>query len=151
MKIAWIFLGLVLAGAQMSASGADKASPVNSTKDKITGLPVYPGVTETGPLPTTVVCKSQSSGEFFIVSGKNTRDLTNWYTAALPGFKKYPAVTDGRTQVTYFSADGTQEVTITGNPNSPEAYSISYGRFHPGLSTSAMASFNTGKMICSRT
>ena len=151
MKVTCIVLGLVLAGAQMSASEADTASPVNSTKDKTTGLPIYPGVTETGPLPTTVVCKSQSSGNFFIVSGKNTRDLTNWYTAALPGFKKYPAVTDGRTQVTYFSADGTQEVTITGNPNSPEAYSISYGRFHPGLSTSAMASFNTGKMICSRT
>ena len=108
-------------------------------------------MTDPGPLPTTVLCKSQSSGNFFIVSGKNTRDLTNWYTAALPGFKKYPAVTDGRTQVTFFSADGTQEVTITGNPNSTEAYSISYGRFHPGLTTAAMASFNTGKMICGRT
>ncbi len=84
MKIAWMFLGLVLAGAQMSAFGADTASPVNSAGDKTTGLPVYPGVTETGPLPTTVVCKSQSSGDFFIISGRNTRDLTNWYTAALP-------------------------------------------------------------------
>ena len=151
MKGTCIVLGLVLAGAQMSASGADTASPVNSTKDKITGLPVYPGVTETGPLPTTVLCKSQMSGDFFIVRGTNTRDLTNWYTCALRGFKKFSTVTGGTSQDTYFSADGTQEVTITGIRNSPEAYSISYGRFHPGLPTSAMATFNTGKMICGHT
>ena len=151
MKGTCIVLGLVLAGAQMSASGADTASPVHSTKDKITGLPVYPGVTDPDPLPTTVVCKSQSSGHFFIVSGKNTREVANWYTTALPGFKRFSAVTGGTSQDTYFSADGTQEVTLTGRPNSPEAYLISYRRFHPGLTTAAMASFNTGKMICGRT
>jgi hypothetical protein len=134
-----------------SIATASKKAPVNSTKDKITGLPVYPGVANPNPLPTTVVCKSQTSGEFFIASGETTRDVANWYTAALPGFKKFAAVIDGRSQDTYFSADGTQEVTITGRPNSPEVYSISYGRFHPGLSTSAMGSFNTGKMICGRT
>jgi hypothetical protein len=151
MKIAWIFLGLVLAGAQMSASAADKASPVNSTKETITGLPVYPGVTDPDPLPTTVVCKSQSSGHFFIVSGKNTREVANWYTAALPGFKRFSTVTGGTSQDTYFSADGTQEVTLTGRPNSLAAYLISYRRFQPGLTAAAMASFNTGKMTCGRT
>ena len=151
MKGTCIVLGLVLAGVQMSASGADTASPVNSTKDIITGLPVYPGVTNPNPLPTTVLCKSQSSGNFFIVSGKNAREVANWYTAALPGFKRFSTVTGGTSQDTYFSPDGTQEVTLTGRPNSAEVYSISYRRFHPGLSTSAMASFNTGKMICGRT
>lgn len=108
-------------------------------------------MTETGPLPTTVLCKSQTSGDFFIVRGKNTKDLTNWYTTALPGFKKFSTVTGGTSQDTYFSADGTQEVTITGIRNSTEAYSISYSCFHPGLSTSVMATFNTGKMVCGHT
>jgi len=151
MKIAWIFLGLVLAGAQLGASGADAASPVDFIKDRITGLPVYPGATDPAPLPATVLCKSQSSGDFFIVSGKNTKEVADWYTAALPGFKKFSAVTGGTSQDTYFSADGTQEVTLTGRRNSPEAYLISYRRFQPGLTTAAMASFNTGKMVCGRT
>jgi hypothetical protein len=151
MKIAWIFLGLLLAGAQMGASEADAASPVDAAKDKITGLPVYPGVNEAAPLPATVLCKSQSSGDFFIVAGKNTKEVADWYTAALPGFKKFSAVMGGTSQDTYFSADGTQEITLTGRRNSPEAYLISYRRFYPGLTGTAMASFNSGKMICGRT
>src|SRR5476651_2555945 len=131
-----------------SNATALKKAPAVSTKDTITGLPVYPGVTDPIPMPTTVVCKSQTSGSFFKVSGEKTREVVNWYTAALPGFKKFTAVSNGRSQDTYFSADGTHEVTITGDTNSPEVYAISYGVFHPGLSTSAMASFNTGKMIC---
>jgi len=87
-----------------NATGLKKA-PANSTKDKITGLPVYPGVTDPHPMPTTVVCKSQTSGSFFIVSGEKTREVANWYPAALPGFKKFTAVTDGRSQDTYFSAE----------------------------------------------
>jgi hypothetical protein len=69
----------------------------------------------------------------------------------LPGFKKFSSVVNETSQDTYFSDDGTQEVTITGVRNSPEAYSISYGRFQPGLPTLAMATFNTAKMLCNHT
>jgi hypothetical protein len=151
MKGTCIVLGLVLAGAPLSAAWADNALPTNFTKNKLTGLPVYPGMTETGPLPRTVLCKSQMSGDFYIVQGKITKDLTKWYTGALPGFKKFSSVVGETSQDTYFSADGTQEVAITGVRNSPEAYSISYGRFQPGLPAIAMATFNSGKMICNHT
>jgi hypothetical protein len=62
MKIAWMCFGLVLAGTQMSASRAVATSPVNSIEDKITGLPVYPGVTEPAPLPATVLCSAVTGG-----------------------------------------------------------------------------------------
>ncbi len=151
MKITWIFLGLVLVGAQMDASGARAASPADAVKDKVTGLPVYPGLNNPSPLPATVLCKSQSSGDFFIVSGKSTKEVVDWYTTALPGFKKFSAVMGGTSQDTFFSADGTQQITLTGVRNSPEAYLISYRRYSPGLTAAAMASFNTGKLTCGPT
>jgi hypothetical protein len=144
MKITWIFLGLVLAGARA-------ASPADAVKDKVTGLAVYPGLNNPSPLPATVLCKSQSSGDFFIVSGKSTKEVVGWYTTALPGFKKFSAVMDGTSQDTFFSADGTQQITLTGVRNSPDAYLISYRRYSPGLSAAAMASFNTGKLTCGGT
>ncbi len=151
MKITWIFIGMALAGAQMDTSGAHAASPVDGTKDGITGLPVYPGLKNPSPLPATVLCKSQSSGEFFIVSGKTTKEVVDWYTAALPGFKKLSAVMGGTSQDTYFSADGTLQIMLTGVRNSLEAYLIFYRRYSPGLTAGAMASFGSGKLACGAT
>ena len=122
--------------------------PNDSTKDQITGLPIYPGLADSDPLPKSTICKSQMQGDFYIVVGKKADAVTDWYAKHLPGFKKYHSITDGRSQDTFFNADGTQEVTITGGRNNPEVYSVSYNRFQPGVSPATMASFNTGKLMC---
>ena len=143
-KMKSLFLAVVAAGVL----GFGASPPNDSTKDQVTGLPIYPGVNDPDPLPGSMICKSQMQGDFYIVVGKKADAVTDWYARHLPGFKKYHSITEGRSQDTFFNADGTQEVTITGSKNSPEVYSISYNRFQPGVSPATMASFNTGKLMC---
>ncbi len=124
------------------------ANAGGSTNDPLTGLPLYPGVTGSIPLPKATVCKSQMQGDFYMVGENKVDAVTDWYAKHLNGFKKYHAMTGSRSQDTFFNSDGTQEVTVTGTPDSTDVYSISYGRFQPGLSAPEMATFNTGKQVC---
>lgn len=124
------------------------ASSVAYANDPVTSLPVYPGLTDSDPLPQASVCRKAMQGDFYIVMGQKVEAVVDWYAKHLAGFKKHHAITDHRSQDTFFSSDGTQEVTVTGNPNNAEVFSISYGRFQPGLSEPERASFNTGKQVC---
>jgi hypothetical protein len=124
------------------------ASSAASTNDPVTSLPVYPGVTEPDPLPKASVCRKSMQGDFYIVMGQKVDTVVDWYAKHLARFKKYHAETDHRSQDTFFNSGGTQEVTVTGSPNSTEVFSISYGRFQPGLAEPERASFNTGKQVC---
>jgi hypothetical protein len=119
-----------------------------STNDPLTELPLYPGVTDSNPLPKATVCKSQMQGDFYMVRGNKVDTVTDWYAKHLNGFKKYHAMTGSRSQDTFFNSDGTQEVTVTGTPDSTDVYSISYGRFQPGLPASQIPVFNIGKQVC---
>lgn len=124
------------------------AGSAPSTGDSVTSLPVYPSVTDPSPLPNASVCRKAMQGDFYIVMGQKVDVVVDWYAKHLAGFKKYHAITDHRSQDTFFNSDGTQEVTVTGNPNSTEVFSISYGRFQPGLAEAERTSFNTGKQVC---
>ena len=124
------------------------ASSVSSTSDSVTSLPVYPGLTDPNPLPRANVCRKAMEGDFYMVMGQKVDVVVDWYVKHLVGFKKYHALTDHRSQDTFFNSEGTQEVTVTGSPNSTEVFSISYGRFEPGLAEPERASFNTGKQVC---
>ena len=124
------------------------AGSAASTSDSVTSLPVYPGVTDPDPLPKANVCRKAMQGDFYMVMGQKVDVVVDWYAKHLAGFKKYHAITDHRSQDTFFNSDGTQEVTVTGSPNSTEVFSISYGRFQPGLAEPERASFNTGKQVC---
>jgi hypothetical protein len=139
---------LLLLTTVVGSSACLFAGSAASTSDPVTSLPVYPGVTDPDPLPKASVCRKAMEGDFYIVMGEKADAVVDWYARHLPGFKKYHAVTDHRSQDTFFNSDGTQEVTVTGNPNSTEVFSISYGRFQPGLAEPERASFNTGKQVC---
>jgi hypothetical protein len=134
----------VLTCAAVLTFGVD----ARAANDPLTELPLYPGVADSHPLPKATICKSQMQGAFYIVRGNKVATVTDWYAKHLAGFKRYSAMTDGRSQETFFNVDGTQEVTVTGTPDSTDVYSISYGRFQLGLPASQMAVFNTGKQVC---
>jgi hypothetical protein len=120
--------------------------------DSITGLPVYPGIGSPEALPKATFCGKQMDGSFYIVmngKGEKVTLVAAWYTKHLTSFHVYHANTDGRTQDTFFNREGTKEVTITSSRgNGDEVFSVSYGNFHPGLSSQEMASFNQGKRSC---
>ena len=124
------------------------ASSAAPTNDPVTSLPVYPGVTDPDPLPRANVCRKAMQGDFYMVMGQKVDIVVDWYAKHLVGFKKYHAMTDHRSQDTFFNLDGTQEVTVTGSPNSTEVFSISYGSFQTRLAEPERASFNTGKQVC---
>ena len=92
--------------------------------------PGLPGRDYPDPLPRANVCRKAMEGDFYMVMGQKVDVIVDWYVKHLVGFKKYHALTDHRSQDTFFNSDGTQEVT--GSPNSTEVFSISYGRFEPG-------------------
>lgn len=146
MKLA----SIVLFGLSVVLSGAGRA-PL--TVDPLTGLPLYPGAgSDPTKMPDARICKSAMKGNFYIVNGSKVDATVAWYASHLQGFHKHHSYVDGRTQDTFFNADGTLEVTVTGSPGGPsdnmDAYAISYGRFEPGLKEKAMASFNQPKMVC---
>ena len=125
-------------------NGANAAT----TNDPLTGLPVYPGVTGSNPLPQSEFCGKQMQQDFYIVMGDKVDVVTKWYVGHLPGYRKYHAVTDGRSQDTFFSPDGSAEVTVTGTRAGSGVYSISYGRFQPGLTTRETISFSHPRKGC---
>jgi hypothetical protein len=128
------------------------ASIAGYANDSVTGLPVYPGAGSPEPLPKATFCGKQMDGSFYIVlnrKGEKVKLVAAWYARHLTAFHAYHANTDGRTQDTFFNKDGTKEVTITSNRgNGDEVFSVSYGKFRPGLSAAEMASFNHGGRDC---
>jgi hypothetical protein len=143
-------VSIAVFGLCVVLTGAGRAAP---TVDPLTGLPLYPGA---GPDPThmpdTRICKSALKANFYFVSDSKVDATVAWYASHLQGFHKHHSYNDRRTQDTFFNADGTFEVTVTGSPGGPsdntDTYAVSYGRFEPGLKEKAMASFSQPNMVC---
>lgn len=139
-KFRWLAIAIFV----ISFKGANAAT----TGDPLTGLPVYPGVTDPNPLPDSDFCGKQMQKNFYIVMGDSIEVVKKWYVGHLPGYSKYHAMTDGRSQYTFFSPNGSDEVTVTGTRVGSAVYSISYGRFLPGLTTREMVSFSHTRKMC---
>ena len=86
--------------------------------------------------------------DFYIVMGNKVDVVTKWYVGHLPGYRKYHAVADGRSQDTFFSPNGSAEVTVTGTSAGFGVYSICYGRFQPELTTREIISFSQSRKGC---
>jgi hypothetical protein len=123
---------------------------VNATaaSDSLTGLPIYPGVTDPGSLPESDFCGKRMQKDFYIVMGGRIDGVTKWYASHLAGYHKYHAVTDGRSQDTFFNPNGSTEVTVTATKAGSAVYSISYGRFEPGLTAREMIWFSQSRKTC---
>lgn len=139
-----IYRWLAIAIFTVTLNGANAAT----TNDPLTGLPVYPGVTGSNPLPQSSFCGKQMQKNFYIMMENKVDVVRKWYVGHLPGYRKYHAVTDGRSQDTFFSPNGSAEVTVTGTRAGSSVYSISYGRFQPGLTTREMISFSQSRKGC---
>jgi hypothetical protein len=129
------------------------------TADPLTGLPLYP-LTESRlhlgndptRLPESNVCLSKMQADFYIVYGTKVEATLVWYSAHLPGFKKTHAYAANRSQDTFYRADGTLAVSVTGSSGkageNTDTYSVVYSRFQPGLPEKAMISLNQQALVC---
>lgn len=119
--------------------------------DQLTGLPLYPSSGPAVAMPDSHVCKSAFQGAFYQVTGAKVDAVDAWFAGHLTGFRlrKHPQTAKGGSQDTFVNAAGTLEVTVTGEHNdSGNAYGISYGRFEPGLSPAAAATWGQEHMVC---
>jgi hypothetical protein len=71
-----------------------------------------------------------------------------WYTQNLKGFKMEKSSRSGTPQVVFYKPDGTLLVIVMGSKGAPDAFSVAYERFTPGLSDKTIASVTTRNVVC---
>ncbi|HEY2819912.1 MAG TPA: hypothetical protein VGJ06_02625 [Candidatus Acidoferrum sp.] len=136
------------------ATSAQTKSKVLTT-DSMTGLPLSPA-TDAGrnvgnapdPLPESNICKSKLQGQFYLLYNTTTDAVAAWYSQNLKGFKMAKGTHAGRAQVVFSKPDGTVLVIVTGNHESPGAFSVAYERYTPGLSEKTVAGVPQGNIVC---
>ncbi|HEX3820223.1 MAG TPA: hypothetical protein VHW45_07825 [Candidatus Sulfotelmatobacter sp.] len=142
-------------GLTLSANG----SPKTLTADPLTNLPLYPATDSrlhlgNAPtrLPDSHMCKSTMQTDFYAVFDSKVDATVAWYAAHLNGFKKTHAYANNRSQDTFYNADGSLIVSITGNPGKPDentdTHGLVYARFQPGISEKTILGMNQQKVIC---
>ena len=145
----------MMAGISITLSGASGGSPGT---DSLTGLPLYPGTHsqfdrgDPMQIPDTHVCRSTMKANFYSVYDSKVDATLAWYAAHLPGFKKTHGYAMQRSQDTFYKADGSVIVSVTGSQGSDgentAAYSIVYGRFQPPLAEKTIVGMNEQKVVC---
>jgi hypothetical protein len=150
-----MFLALLLALCSVViASGAKLL-----TADPLTGLPLYPATdsrlqlgNDPTRLPESNVCGSKMQADFYTVYDSKVDATLVWYSAHLPGFKKTHAYAASRSQDTFYNADGTLAVSVSGSSGkageNTDTYSVVYSRFQPALPERAIIGLNQQKLIC---
>jgi hypothetical protein len=90
--------------------------------------------------------------DFYSVYDSKVNATLAWYNAHLPGFQKPHAYAANRSQDTFYKADGTELVSVTGSPGKEgedaDTYSVLYARFQPGLSEKTIVTLNQQKVVC---
>lgn len=135
------------------------ASPKLLTTDPLTGLPLYPATdsrlhlgNDPTRIPESTVCQSKMQADFYTVFGSKVDATLAWYEAHLPGFKKTHAYAANRSQDTFYNAEGTLAVSITGSTGkegeNTDTYSVVYLLFQPALPPKVIVSLNQQKFIC---
>jgi hypothetical protein len=135
------------------------AGSATLTTDPLTNLPLIPSTDSRlhlgnapNRLPDTQVCRSKMQADFYpLFDGKVSATIA-WYGAHLSGFHKTHAYAAGRSRDTFYSADGTLSVSVTGergkDGEDTNAFSVSYLRFQPGISEKTILGMNQQGIVC---
>ncbi len=131
---------------------------VSAPNDALTGLPLYPGLSDPDSLPKVQICSSKVEAVMYTPVPDKKNDVIQWYTGQLKGFRRYHGIGNDRTQDTFFNAAGTLGVTITGTAmhlnlpgvtsDSTDVFAVTYARLTPGLPPAAMQTLDTDHQVC---
>jgi hypothetical protein len=149
------FAAMIILSFVLTAKGGTKVL----TTDPLTGLPLHPATdsrlhlgNEPTQLPESQVCKSKMQIDFYSVYDSNVNATLAWYDAHLTGFKRTHAYAVNRSQDTYYKADGTVFVSVTGSPGkegeNTDTYSVLYARLQPGLPEKTIVALNQQRVVC---
>jgi hypothetical protein len=103
-------------------------------------------------LPESNVCKSKMQADFYTVYDTKVDAALLWYGAHLPSFKRTHAYAANRSQDTFYNAEGTISVSVTGSSGrageNTETYSVVYSLFQPALMEKTIIGLNQQKIVC---
>jgi hypothetical protein len=125
----------------------------------LTRLPLHPATdsrldlgNDPTRLPESVVCNSKMQADFYTVYNARVDAVLSWYSSRLPDFKRTHAYVGGRSQDTFYSADGLLAISVTGSAGkageNTETYSLLYSRFQPALAEKTIIGLNQQKAVC---
>lgn len=114
-----IILAIAL-GLRFALIAAGSKTPL--TADLLTSLPLYPATdsrldlgNDPTRLPESSVCKSKMQADFYTVYDSKVDTTLLWYGTHLPSFKRTHAYAANRSQDTFYNAEGTISVSVTGS------------------------------------
>jgi hypothetical protein len=115
------FLNALLSVLFFFVALATYAGPRLLTTDPLTGPSLYSTGSRLGlgndPIqrPESNVCKSKTQADFYSVYDSKVDATLASYASRLSGFKKTHAYAANRSQVTFYTSDGTLVVSVTGS------------------------------------
>jgi hypothetical protein len=149
------FCGMVMSGFALVVSARAGGG---AKTDSLTGLPLYPATSNVADpgdpvkLPESHLCKSKIQTDFYSTYDVLMDATVAWCGTNLQGFKKTESYTDGRAHDTFYNADGTMIVSVTGNRGkqgeNAGTYSISYTKVTPGVPEKTILGMNEHKIVC---
>ena len=118
--------------------------------DKVTGLPVHPGLRMDMETDSPVCGKDANMGLYSPprTSSETFAEYIAWYKAQLKGFHYVHKNWGDRAQDMFYSPDGATGVGISGMPKGPGVYAVTYMKFAVKLTTHRMEAFDPSNPTC---
>ena len=124
-----------------AASGGD-------SNDKLTGLPLHPGLSFSQEVDSPVCGKKAQINLYDTQADAKLAEYVAWYKAQLKGFTYGHQMWADRAQEMFYSPDGTSGVTLTGMPNGEGVFAVSYEKMAPGLKPEQLVKFSPNNPTC---
>jgi hypothetical protein len=133
-------LALILIPAA-SARAAD-------TTDKVTGLPLHPGLSVQQQLDSPVCGHAANMVIYDTPSTATLTEYVSWYRSQLKGSHYVHKVWSERAQEMFYSSDGSRGVSLTGSKGGPGVYAVTYMKMSAPLTTAQMDAFSPSNPSC---
>jgi len=119
-----------------------------NSSDKITALPLHPGLTFQQEVDSPVCGKKSRINIYDTPDPARMPEYIAWYKAQLRGFHYVHQMWSDRAQEMFYSPDGSTNVTITGVPRGDGVFAVSYISVSGGLTTHQMDAFGPSNPSC---
>jgi hypothetical protein len=135
---------VLLAGAVIGSTMAVAAE----TNDKMTGLPLHPGLSFQQEVDSPVCGKAASMNLYDTPMTTSLEEYIAWYKQQLKSFHYVHKVWGDRAQEMFYSPDGSKGVGITGTPDGKKVFAVTYMKFSSNLTTHQEDAFDPSNPSC---
>lgn len=116
--------------------------------EKLTGLPLHPGLTFEQKVDSPVCGKSAIMNLYDVGPGASLEEYLAWHKQQLKNFHYVHKVWDNRAQEIFYSPDGSRGVGITGTPDGKGVFAVTYMKFSSNLTTRQENAFDPSNPTC---